>query len=68
MLREQRTHFSAAMIGKLNLIDFSVTKPNLHEVIMALVVNKENPDLEEEKRQIFSQAAENRRFFNKVFN
>jgi dynein heavy chain len=60
-LRATRTgnpHYKPEIQAQTTLINFTVTEKGLEEQLLALVVNKERPDLEERKSDLLRQQNE----------
>lgn len=51
-------HFPPEVQAETTLINFTVTEAGLEDQLLALVVNKERPDLEETKTQLIIQGSE----------
>jgi dynein heavy chain len=51
-------HYQPEMQAQTTLINFTVTEDGLEEQLLALVVNRERPDLEKEKAELLRQQNE----------
>jgi dynein heavy chain len=59
-------HYLPELSTKVTLLNFMITPEGLEDQLLGIVVAKERPELEEEKSQLITQSAENKRKLKEI--